>query len=169
MEKHERRFLSKIIEEGECLVWTGSTDGRYGQFYWQGRMWKAHRAAWFMTNGDIPEGLGVLHKCDNTKCVRVSHLFLGTQSENLKDCIAKGRHWTQLYPERIRRGADSFPCLHPERLARGERHGIAKLTEKDVRAIRKLKLPSRKIASLYKVGQTTVLEILNGKRWIHVK
>ena len=52
---------------------------------------KAHRVSWVLANGDIPDGLFVLHRCDNKKCVRPDHLFLGTHQDNMDDMAAKGR------------------------------------------------------------------------------
>jgi hypothetical protein len=74
----------------------------------------AHRASWIVHNGPIPTGLFVCHTCDNRRCVRPDHLFLGTHLDNMRDKVAKGRHVT----------------------SRGEQHGNAKITDEQVRQIR---------------------------------
>jgi hypothetical protein len=83
---------STLIEGGDCIEWTASLrpDG-YGQVRWEGRARAVHRLAWIAAHGAIPPGMGVLHKCDNPACLNVAHLFLGTQSENMADKVAKGR------------------------------------------------------------------------------
>ena len=65
--------------------------GGYGRFKRDGRTQQAHRIAW----GDVPDGMDVLHHCDNPPCVRRSHLFLGTNSDNVTDMLAKGRQANQ--------------------------------------------------------------------------
>jgi hypothetical protein len=56
------------------------------------RVMRAHRAAWMEVHGAIPEGMCVLHRCDNPPCIRIDHLFLGTNADNVADKMAKGRH-----------------------------------------------------------------------------
>lgn len=78
--------------ETGCLIWQGSLDRRgYGGVRRAGKLWSAHRYAWWLANGDIPPGMYVLHRCDTPACVRPSHLFLGTQGDNMRDAKAKGR------------------------------------------------------------------------------
>lgn len=86
------RFWARVQKTEGCWLWTGSRrrDG-YGQLSWDGRTYQAHRLAWELHNGAIPESLIVLHECDHPPCVRPDHLRLGTYSENMQDCVKRGR------------------------------------------------------------------------------
>jgi len=89
------RFWAKVQKyEGDaCWIWNGCHYRHgYGQTSIDGKHLLAHRVAWALEHGPIPEGLHVLHKCDNPPCVRHHHLFLGTRSDNMRDCVQKGRH-----------------------------------------------------------------------------
>lgn len=166
-----REFWRKVDKTGSCWLWTGATDGRYGQVEWKGRPMKAHRVAWRLGRGGIPWGLNVLHHCDNPLCVRAGHLFVGTQSDNLLDAKAKGRCGFQTKPELLARGDKHGSHTHPERLARGERNGFAKLTEDQVRMIRKrraLGVTYELLAAELGVNPVTVSRICKGKGWAHV-
>lgn len=91
--KDKTRFLSFLNKDGECWLWTGSKRRRgYGQFHIGKKGYMAHRLSYYMATHRDPGDLQICHKCDNPSCVRPSHLFAGNQSENLKDCVAKGRH-----------------------------------------------------------------------------
>lgn len=94
----ERLSARLIRMPNGCLEWTGYTNDKgYGRI-WVGplgapeRMRYAHRVAWELVNGLIPDDLCVLHRCDNPPCANVTHLFLGTRSDNNADMLAKGRH-----------------------------------------------------------------------------
>jgi hypothetical protein len=88
---HAARFWAKATRGG-CWLWQGYRDrDGYGHHHYNGRRWRAHRLAWTLARGPIPGGLYVCHRCDNPPCVNPAHLELGTQKENIGDCLAKGR------------------------------------------------------------------------------
>ncbi len=88
------RFWLRIVKsEQGCWGWIGeSTDNGYGRFRVDGRKVLAHRFAYALLIGPIPNDLFVLHKCDNPPCCNPDHLFLGTKSDNSRDCMEKGRY-----------------------------------------------------------------------------
>jgi hypothetical protein len=169
------RFWSKVDKSGECWNWTGGTSGvrgerpGYGRFHagsrasGTARMVSAHRYAFEIEHGPIPDGLVLCHRCDNQRCVRPSHLFVGTHADNVADMRAKGRgayghrHWSRTQPE-------SRP--------RGERHGSAKLTEADVIAMLReraaLGTTSTEFARRLGVNPATVRDALRGTTWSHL-
>lgn len=150
--KTVRLFKSrvKIDPKTGCHVWTGSRGGggRYGSVGVAGRTWLAHRAAWFLFNGEDPGQSCICHHCDNGFCVNPKHLFKGTQGDNVRDMEAKNR------------------SFHPKH----EKHGRAKLCWKQVRKIRRLHrngMAIRAIARLFPfVNRTTVAWIIKKRTWI---
>lgn len=116
LENVAQRFWARVDKSGDCWVWTGrlSTSG-YGQTHLHRPIPKTeltHRLAWKLENKqEIPKGMVICHTCDNRPCVRPTHLFLGTYSDNTQDAIKKGRvcrgddQWTRKYPERLRTAA----------------------------------------------------------------
>jgi hypothetical protein len=92
---------SHAPELGQCWVWTGQTDPKgYGR--WSKVI--ASRHSWALANGQIPDGMWVLHHCDNPPCVRPDHLYLGTVVENVRDAVERGQHYRPPRKERCTKG-----------------------------------------------------------------
>ena len=89
----ERIWDQKTVTPSGCWEWTGGRWPRgYGKVrHGPGAQLRVHCAAWALTNGPIPAGMSVLHRCDNPPCFNPEHLFLGTQRDNVHDAINKGR------------------------------------------------------------------------------
>lgn len=95
----EERYWSRVNvgKKDDCWLWVGSKQTirrgktRYGCFNFEDKTVSAHRFGWKLAFGSIPEGMHVLHKCDNPLCQNPSHLFLGTNQDNINDKMAKGR------------------------------------------------------------------------------
>jgi hypothetical protein len=88
-------------DQNGCWNWIGATASGYGRFKQNGKLYSAHREMYSMTFGsDGMDGKQVCHKCDNPKCCNPEHLFLGTRSENMLDCVRKGRHGMKIYGRR---------------------------------------------------------------------
>lgn len=90
------RFWEKVAKSDGCWLWTGSRQRNGYGFLFAGTRKephpeRAHRVSWRIHFGEIPDGLWVLHKCDNPPCVNPEHLFLGTRTDNMRDCARKGR------------------------------------------------------------------------------
>ncbi len=140
------RFWAKVDKSGDCWEWTGGRQGKgYGSFWLKNSMRPAHRISWELHNGSIPDGLYVLHKCDNRICINPKHLFLGTNQENMTDRNLKGRQ------------------------ARGEKIGIAKLTWESVEEIRNLHsdgISQYELAERFGVDTSRICRIIHNKIWV---
>lgn len=139
------QFLRHVQPEPNsgCWLWVGAViNVGYGKFQ-KGKLMSAHRASYEIFCGDIPDGLHVLHKCDNPLCVNPAHLTLGTHADNMKDRQDRGR------------------TFHPT----GESHGRAKLKEKDVLAIRSSNKTQAELARFYKVSPSLICQIKHNLLW----
>lgn len=150
----EERFWSKVKKGEGCWEWQRSlSNAGYGQLMMPDhRPQTAHRLSWIFAYGEIPDGLFVCHHCDNRKCVRPEHLFLGTQKDNMSDAARKGR-------------------VKGPGLA-GEAHGNSKLTDETVREIRTRHADGEtqmEIAKSIGVRQATISRIILRQSWAHVK
>lgn len=155
-------FWDRVEKTDGCWPWKGAKVSGYGKITITGRIWRAHRRAWFLVNGPIPPALDVLHHCDNRPCCRPDHLFLGTNADNIADRVAKGRS---------PRGDSHWSRRHPEKMARGEAVGGAKLTAAQVSEIRSRHAEGEASYSLgprFGVSPRTIRDITSGKLWKHV-
>lgn len=152
-----QRFWKKVNKIDGCWLWIKPDPSNgYGRFMYHGKIMGAHRASWLIHRGNIPDGLWVLHRCDNPACVNPDHLFLGTHDDNMADMAAKHRAAFQ---------------QHPESAPKGERHGNAKLTDNDVREIRRLRAigtPRKAVAQMFGISISNVKQITARTAWPHV-
>ncbi len=145
-------FWRKVQKSNACWLWTGSVNSEgYGQIRQHRRLLLAHRLAYEECNGPVPAGLMVLHRCDNPRCVNPDHLFVGNNSDNMRDCAAKGRSNFQTKP------------------LRGERHPQSKVTWDVVRKIRSEYahggVTKLFLARKFGIGACQVGNIISGKHW----
>lgn len=148
------RFLRYVDKGPECWIWTGyRMPNGYGRFDGDTL---AHRFAFVQAHGPVPDGKEVCHTCDVRACVNPAHLFAGTRSDNMRDCIGKNRH---------------AAVTAPESFARGEEHVNAVLNEDAVRQIRAGEfshLTQRQIAARFGVCQATIRDVIHFTTWKHV-
>lgn len=146
------RFWARVAvaSEHECWMWTGRIrDNGYGIITSRGRRpYYTHRVAYSHAFGVIPAGLSVCHRCDNRACCNPLHLFLGTQNDNVQDCVQK------------------------HRTATGAKNGQSKLTAQQVNEIRRRfasgGITKKSLALEYGVGQMAIGRIIRGERWSHL-
>ena len=167
MNATEHRFWSKVEKSAGCWLWTASKRNKgYGAFCYEahGRkiQGRAHRFSWELHNGDIPDGLFVLHKCDIPACVNPDHLFLGTNDDNIRDMIQKGRH--------ISGGTH---CGMNGAWPAAEKHHAAKLTAEKVREMRGLYNAGgtsySQLARQFGTNISNAFKIVKGTGWKTVK
>lgn len=145
---YDRFYESGKRTPSGCLEWQLSTLNGYGQLWTKDdRHVAAHRWSWELSNGPIPDGLCVCHKCDNRLCYEPSHLFLGTYADNIHDMVAKGRN------------------------QRGETHSKATLSNEHVLYILQLYrsgVSQKRISQFFNTRPMNVSRIVRGERWKHL-
>ena len=129
-----------------CSEWRGPyNEHGYGYIVKNRRVVRVHREVWELTNGRIPEGLIIRHKCDNPKCCKVEHLELGTKRDNTQDMLARGR------------------------VSSGGMHATAKLTDAQALDIRQSRGATKDLADYYKVSTTTIRNIRSRISWKYLE
>jgi hypothetical protein len=143
-----RSFYSKVDKRGpnECWPWTGYTHVGYGRIFTQGTTVKATHLALILAGKNRPDDACALHSCDNPPCCNPAHLRWGTRAENNED-------------------RDSRRRLEPHK---GDKHGMAKLTEADARDILASSEKTRVLADRYNVNKDTITNIKSGRTWKHL-
>jgi hypothetical protein len=140
----------RVVTADGCWEWTGATDRNgYGNLRWDGKLWGVHRLAYTLLVGPVETGVEVCHRCDNPPCFNPDHLFAGSHLDNMLDAQAKG-------------------ALPGNGNRIGEQNGRAKLSEADVRAIRKSTKTQVRLADDYGVGQPAISAIKLRKVWKHL-
>ena len=190
------RFTSRYeVAESGCWLWRGTMDPvtGYGRLSVRRRSVGAHRVSYLINAGLIPDGMSILHACDVRLCVNPAHLYAGTQADNMRDAVERGRmasgdrHKSRLYPDQRPRGDTHGLRKNPGTAASGDRHGTrtrpdslrrgegkpeAKLTDTGVREIRRRHAAGESYASIsrdYGVS-STVVRLANLRRtWAHVE
>lgn len=146
-ERDVARFWSKVEKGPGCWIWKSKSPSR-AVFWHNSRSFVAARVMWELMHGSIPVGLCVCHHCDNPRCVNPDHLFLGTYADNVADKKRKGRQ------------------------ARGETHGTAKLSAKQVVEIRRQYfvngVPLQTLAEKFNMHFSQIWHIVRRVQWDHL-
>ena len=162
---YAERFWSRVRKGKGCWLWQGGVNvWGYGKVRFFKRNEAAHRVAYMLTHGanSIPANRHVMHSCDVRRCSRPEHLSVGTAQENIADRVRKGHN---------ARGDANGTRKHPERLRRGEAHGMAKLTGAlvlEIRAMRQRGMTLKAIGEAVGISLYTVYDIVSGHTWRHV-
>lgn len=153
IDKVKKRLYDRLVESEGCLEYSGSLDiGGYGKIgltvsKGEYKHLKTHRLSYMLTFGNIPDGLVVMHLCDNPKCCNPVHLTLGTHKDNMLDKVAKGRAT----------GAH-----------KGNKHHVAKLNDEQVVWAYESTLSQTEIAKELGVHPSRISMIKSGKAWSHL-
>lgn len=149
------RFSRRVDVRGEdeCWPWTGTTNrqgyGRFGLGPPSNKFVGAHVFACEQVKGPRPEGMGVLHSCDNPLCCNPKHLSFGTHKQNMEQCKARGRN--------------KWPGV------RGEQQGKALLTEAAVREIKaNPQISGAAFSRKFKTSRATIYDVRAGRTWMHI-
>jgi len=148
LSKLKEHLMARYIVSGSgCWEYQRcSKRDKYGLIEIEGRLHRAHRVSYSLFNGKIPDGMMVLHRCDNPPCINPKHLFVGNNSDNMADKISKGRQ------------------------SKGEGRPLSKFKDKDVRQIRSLveHFSLKYIAIIFDVNPSTISRIVAKKTWKHI-
>lgn len=141
------RLLNNSVDDEEtgCRVWQGRLNkpGGYGRIGYRHKQWRAHRLFYTLMIGAIPDGLELMHSCDNPRCINPNHLNPATHSENIADAYAKGR----------------------KTVGQGTAHPRFKFTEAQALEIRDSTESATSIAKRLGVSKSAVCRIRTGKTW----
>jgi len=132
-----------------CLEWVKFKCQGYGQLSYRGETWYVHRLVYYLAFGEIPEGKDILHRCNNSTCGNLEHLYAGTHQQNMKD-------------------RDKTGILHTAFLGNANAKTI--LTEEDVIKIRTVYrgYSENLLAVMYKVHVNTIRDIIFNRTWKHI-
>lgn len=152
-----QHFFEQIDKHGpvhpvlktRCHLWTGFCNkAGYGRYRYKGEYKLVHRMIFELKHGKLPKSVCVLHRCDNPPCLRDEHLFKGSKKMNTKDCVSKQRN------------------------ARGSSHGCSKLSDKDIKRIRKYWRSNnyyrKELAAMFGVHKATIGKIIHRRAWTHL-
>jgi hypothetical protein len=152
-ELQKEKFFKALVKNNDCLEWhNAKMSNGYGQVRIGSRTTKdskvvlTHRLAYYLANGELNNGLMVLHKCDNRICCNPEHLYQGTAADNSKDMVARNR---QVIPDR-----------------KGEKNGRAVLNKSIVDEIRKLNLSNAETVRKFNISKSQAHRILTYKQWV---
>jgi hypothetical protein len=194
-----KRFWQRVIRVGECLEWRGGHCYGYPRCKWRGKRAMVRRVVYSLSVGDLKDDEFVIMTCENKKCVNRYHMSLATKEDmyviRCNNAARGDSSSARTHPERVARGARHGSQTHPEQVPRGARHGThthpenfpggaqhlfqgthnnnAKLTDDDVRVIRRLRtddgLPLKAVADRFGISISTVSAIALGITWKHVQ
>jgi len=148
--------VSITADDNRCWLWLGAKNPKgYGNKRWGNGYDKAHRIAWMYPDYVIPDGMCVLHSCDNPSCCNPKHLFLGTHQDNSDDMYSKGR---EARGEKVSN--------------KGEKSASHKLTNEQIIEIRNrfntIKISKSYLAKEFGVSVTMICRIIKRKNWVHI-
>lgn len=161
-------------EKGRCWIWTGMKNRKgYGLMKIGRRGFSCHRVSFEMHTRELSPGECALHTCDRPSCVNPSHIYAGSNQDNVNDKMKRGRFvpFGPVPADRRARGAKNGAYTKPHRVRKGSNNGRSKLNERQIPAIRGLLIGgvSRKaIAKTYSVSEGLIDQIAQGKIWRHV-